>query len=355
MTPFINNASKRNMLIMDNYDFIFLYHRDGKIKTRMISDQDNTCRFCGKKHPEVTFSKKAHAISELIGNKELILKNECDLCNDRIGALFEDQFAKYIGIGRTLAQISGKKGVPSAKTNDGSWRIDITDKGFIIQMKSTDEELEEPFPKNKSIETIGHDIHFHGVKDSYVPLSVYKALVVMALSIMPTQYIQLFDETFAWIMQDIDSNREKKYDFSEYANMLFRFIPGAYPLGFGVELLIRKNESNEYPFCVFYLEVANFSFQIAVPCIKKDLKVFENEKMVLVPLLGEDERLAIFNGNSTYNIVPPKLVNLSNPKIVKDEPFDISLHFDYMETFHSDKNSVEELLEQEGIKLKKKL
>ena len=355
MTPFMINASKRMKLIMDNYDFVFSYHRGHKTETRLITDNTCSCRFCGKSAPEVSFSKKAHAISELIGNKELVLKNECDSCNKRIGDLFEDQFAKYVGIGRTLSQISGKNGVPSAKSKDGSWRIDFTNKGLVIQMKSSGEDLKQPFPKNHCIETIDHNIIFHGVRDPYIPLSVYKSLVVMALSVIPTQYLHEFDETFAWIMQDLDPNCGKIYDFSGYANMLFRFIPGMYPLGYGVDLLIRTNESDEYPFCVFYLEIANFSFQIAVPCIKRDLNLIRNNSITLVPILGEDENAAIYNRNITYNSIVPKLVDLKNHDIVKEDPFDICLHFDYMETYNGGTLSFEELLKQEGIELKKRL
>lgn len=354
-TPFLYNTSERRRLIGENYDFVFLFHRQDKLETTIIKDTTEICRFCRKKFPEVKFSKKAHAISELIGNKELVLKNECDSCNKRIGELFEDQLAKFLGIGRTIAQISGKNGVPSVKSKDGTWRIDFTNKGLVIQMKSTGEDLEQPYPKNHSIETIDHNIVFHGARDSYVPLSVYKSLVVMALSIMPSQYIHYFDETFAWIMQDIDSNREKAYNFSGYAKMLFRFIPGAYPLGYGVKLLIRKNESSEYPFCVFYLEVANYSFQIAVPCIQKDLELIKNKRVTLVPLLGEDEVLALYSGHFSYDSILAKLVEISNPQIVKGEPFDICLHFDHMESIDTQGISIEEYLKQEGIVLKKML
>ena len=222
-------------------------------------------------------------------------------------------------------------------------------------MKSSEEELKLPFPKNQSIETIDHNIIFHGIRDSYIPLSVYKSLVVLALSVMPTQYLQTFEETFAWIMQDIDPKRENKYDFSGYSNMLFRFIPGMYPLGYGVDLLIRKNESDEYPFCVFYLEIANFSFQIAVPCIQKDLMLIKDKRISLVPVLDEDENAAIYNRNITYNSILPHLINLNNPEIVKNEPFDIRLHFDYMETFSAGELFFEELLNREGIVLKKRL
>ena len=358
LTPFMKYAAGRIELIMSNYDLVFSFHRDQKIETRIIKDPDCSCRFCGKSFPDVKFSKKAHAISELIGNKELVLKNECDECNKRIGDLFEDQFAKFLGMGRTLAQISGKNGVPSVKAKDKSWRIDFTNKGLVIQMKASGDDLKQPFPKNESIETKDHNIIFHGFRDPYIPLSVYKSLVVMALSIIPSQYLPEFDETFAWIMKDIDPTRSQASNLSElsgYAQMLFRFVPGMKPLGYGVDLYIRKNESDKFPFCVFYLEIANFSFQIAVPCRKKDKNMLEKNLITLVPIPGEDENVALAERDFDYDPVISKLVNLNNDQIIKDEPFDIALHFDDMETSYGEGGFIEDFLKQEGIELKKRL
>jgi HNH endonuclease len=46
------------------------------------------CRFCGRKQPDVTFKNVAHAISESLGNKKIILYEECDECNARFGYAF---------------------------------------------------------------------------------------------------------------------------------------------------------------------------------------------------------------------------------------------------------------------------
>ncbi|WP_279476738.1 hypothetical protein [Aeromonas veronii] len=57
------------------------------------------------------FIKKAHAVPELLGNKFLFSKNECDLCN-AIFSKIERDFSFFIGIDRTLYSMKGKKGVP---------------------------------------------------------------------------------------------------------------------------------------------------------------------------------------------------------------------------------------------------
>jgi len=128
----LKNLEKRISYFMKNYIPLFEYtHNNGQIQ--LFDDKNNTCRFCGKSSSEVTFKKKAHAISELIGNKEFVSKNECDVCNEHFGNLYEDNLSKYLGITRSLSQVSSKKGVPSYKSGDGNSRVDFTNKGIVIQ------------------------------------------------------------------------------------------------------------------------------------------------------------------------------------------------------------------------------
>ena len=39
-------------------------------------------RFCGQQVPIVSFNNTAHAISESLGNKSVICREECDNCNE---------------------------------------------------------------------------------------------------------------------------------------------------------------------------------------------------------------------------------------------------------------------------------
>jgi hypothetical protein len=47
------------------------------------------CRFCGGKEPVKTLRKRAHAVSELLGNKIMVSLYECDDCNKRLELAFE--------------------------------------------------------------------------------------------------------------------------------------------------------------------------------------------------------------------------------------------------------------------------
>ncbi len=135
ITP-MTKIEEHAVFYLQNYDIIARYvcntggHKEfldkGVIKPYR-------CRFCGKSEPEVKFTDDAHAISELIGNKSLFLKSECEACNKKYGRMYEDHFAKYLGPGRTVTQTKGKNGIPSYKTVDGKFRMDVTDKVFVIQ------------------------------------------------------------------------------------------------------------------------------------------------------------------------------------------------------------------------------
>lgn len=60
------------------------------LKQLKVGESDKNkriCRFCGKNQPEVKFAGrkgKAHAISEALGNKKLILNEECKGCNSNL-------------------------------------------------------------------------------------------------------------------------------------------------------------------------------------------------------------------------------------------------------------------------------
>lgn len=204
----LTELARRMKYFMDNYDCAYTYvHNVGETQA-IVDYQDKVCRFCGKRYPEVKFRKKAHAISELVGNKEFVLRNECDECNIFFGHKLEDDFGKYLGLGRTLSQIFGKEGIPSYKDRSGSWRIDWTNKGWVIQMK----------PDCTGIEQHEDYMIFHAVRDTYSPIAVYKALVKMALSLLPYEKMPFFLDTVAWLKEE--SHLVSKYNMDNYAYMI---------------------------------------------------------------------------------------------------------------------------------------
>ncbi len=56
---------------------------------KTIGEQDKSkrvCRFCNNTRTNISFNNIAHAISESLGNKKIILNEECDECNSEFGS-----------------------------------------------------------------------------------------------------------------------------------------------------------------------------------------------------------------------------------------------------------------------------
>ena len=330
----LQELSYRMGYYMYNYEPFTYVHNVGQTQFVDIDLTDKVCRFCGKRYPDVKFKKKAHAISELAGNKEFVLRNECDFCNGFFGQKLEDEFSKYLGLGRTLSQIHAKDGVPSYKSRDGKTRIDFTNKGLVIQDTEG----------SKNIEHHENHILFHSVRDTYTPVAVYKALVKMALSLLPYKQMPFFFDTVNWLKED--SHLISKYDMGSYQHMIERYVPGPMTLQMRATGFIRKSNVKNLPYYIFYLEFANYSFQIMVPCVCKD----ELFSVKVIPVPGADE-----TGGPSYGTSKIKFVDLSKKTKVKDEPIDLCLGYQTAERYDAAGITIDELLNKEGIILKKRL
>ena len=322
----------------NNYNLIFSYNLNLDYKKPIIiSDPDKKCRFCGKKEPEVTFKKKAHAISEMLGNKVFLSDNECDQCNMFFGNELENDLGKYLGLIRTLTQTEGKKKVPAYKTKDNKARIDfIPNKGYVIIQQEGSEFL---------------DLENKGIifeKEPYSPIKVYKAFVKMALSILPYQFLDDFSETLCWLKKDtINNDVDKIFDQSmtNYAYLIERFIPGHKPLDLKVTGLLRKNNNSLSPYYYFIIEFNNYCYQIMIPCIKRDTILLEHDiKINIFPIF--------------YDFFPDKIKittnikNMKNKNKIKEDKLIFPLNFGKIEIFKPNEKNLENLLKKEGISIK---
>lgn len=219
------------------------------------------CMFCGKDENTVKFKKVAHAISEGIGNKRLISHNECDECNKRFGDKFEDDFCKYIQPFRITSQIFGKKSYIKHKDDKSGHRIEIQKSKPIIPEFNIDLKMLIQDEKNKEFVKIDKDSGEMTIaikRQKYIPINVYKALMKMAISIMPKEEIVNFAYSVAVLMVDEDS-RIPTIGFLE-------FISGINPFkGISVRLFKRKENAEEvFPYMIFLLSFGNFSIQIPI-------------------------------------------------------------------------------------------
>lgn len=169
------------------------------------------CRFCGKSEPDTSFKMKAHALSEFLGNKQIILNEECDQCNTWFGKELEPDFQEWIKSILVFGKISGKTGIPKIKDSEK-----------IIQCNQN-KELHIEF--NKPIRTL-KDIFSFSIHtgQKVIPQNIYRILCKYALSVVNTDDVRDYKETIRWIVKtnvweklpNIKVSKLNQY-FSEYS------------------------------------------------------------------------------------------------------------------------------------------
>ncbi|MBD7970076.1 HNH endonuclease [Paenibacillus gallinarum] len=215
------------------------------------SKQDQTCRFCQRSRPEVTFKKKAHAIPEMLGNRRLLNHYECDSCNQFFSDI-ENHLGNYTSFWRAVSQVRGKRGTPKYKKDleiqsvDGQLRIsDSIDSPSIF---NNDENNEIILP---------------GIRDPYIPVAVYKCFVKMALTLMPESEIQHFRKTIEWIMEPDHSKMKCPFGLLTFV----QFTPGfkVYPYPCNWLFLRKETAEPTTPYSIYAVCFSSLMFQITIP------------------------------------------------------------------------------------------
>ena len=253
--------------IAEALEFYSQYYNDGRswllnsMSPELVlggTSAKQRCRFCNKSVPFVSFKKRAHAVSEMIGNKSLFVDYECDACNQRFGETLENHLGNWSKPLRTVFQIPGKKGVPAIRSRDKTSRISV--KTGILNLDYQEGHLD--FYENP----ITGEIAFTAYRDSYRPLLVLKALTKSALNLIPDDRIELFKETIAWT-NDVDGR---------LAMFEKQGIATQYALGLGITksafaaVFFRTNDQATLPYCQFLLAFGNATIQMAIPSWEKD-------------------------------------------------------------------------------------
>lgn len=204
-----------------------------------------------------SFKKIAHALPTLIGNVNIISKDECDTCNERFSA-FENSLVSFLGINRTLSKIKGRRGIPKTKLNDHEF-VDISGQDLIIATYEDSDVYEE---KNNIITITS--------KKKYIPNEVHKCFVKMALSILPLDKLRDFSKTIAWLLNDTDLGEE--YQNQLYVNETKWPHKNTFPFVF-IDIYERKSDRLDIPFMFARICFNNFAFQFPIPLCSLDVFV----------------------------------------------------------------------------------
>lgn len=221
------------------------------------------CRFCDGQEPERTFKKRAHAVSELLGNKLIKSRYECDDCNQRFSA-FEDDLAKMTLPFRNLGGVVGKNGVPiqisASGEAEGKSRMEF--KGGTLHVS-------HPAGDNSFlVDEAARTITFSYTVQPYRPLRAYKAFCKSAFALLPEIELPHFQELKAWLRRS-DLTTDQVY--LRGSHICYRsFVPAFRAFPEPLAILFRRCTQIDAPYSSMFIAFGNVSYQIFLPCPARD-------------------------------------------------------------------------------------
>lgn len=225
---------ERILFFEENYEVLSHGMYGTGVKKYVGSKKNRICRFCKKTQSETTFKNVSHAIPFFLGNNQLLINTECDVCNKFFSENLETHLDKYTRPQRLVSQTRGRKGVPSLKSNDKKSRADFTNSMEI--KAAVDSDFAEIDEENKKL-------HLNFPKEAYIPSAVYKAFCKIAISSIEKEAdVDIFSPTIDWLL-----NPDHSYLPISSLKVAATFIPGPRPINNVTIFLLRKKSS-----AVFY-------------------------------------------------------------------------------------------------------
>lgn len=211
-----------------------------------IDRTNRKCRYCGKSMPDVRFKKKAHTVSEALGNKSIVTRDECDDCNQYFGAEVEPHVIEYLNIFRSFHGIHAKKGIP--KLEGKNYRMSyLKDRNLAV--------IGYFSPDGKPLD-IRKDMIPLKSRNMIKMINVYKSLVKYCLGILPNNILENFGDTISWARYDsvIDGIPKVGVLLTNRALMNPQ-----------VTVYIRKNTNTELPYAIGEFHFASLVFLFIIP------------------------------------------------------------------------------------------
>lgn len=240
--------------------------------TTKISSQEGVgvkhCRFCFKFAPEVTFKKKAHAISRGIGNISIFCLDECDDCNEHFGTTIENDLMTFLNVQR-MSVVNKVLEVPYQN-------LKLKNNGNITVI----ENISEPIVEHEDFAELTLE-----PKDKFIPQKLYKALCKAALSVMSEQAdLDSFKNTIKWV-------RSMELTSHDSLMHIGLFHEAHAENHVKIHIWTRKGNDNKLPFKIIRLEVGQTNIIYALPfasnqdsglnleTIISQLEIFKNKEI----------------------------------------------------------------------------
>ncbi len=271
---------------LNKYD-IQILRNDRRVVIGNIQKVNRCCRFCKKtKKTGAQFKKIAHAISEGLGNKNIILGDECDECNEFFGNEIEPTLIEYLDIYRATLGINGKGGALKLQYKNGHIK---NENGMPVIASTNIEKVSDTEFK----------IRLESSK-KYTPVKLYKALCKITLSTLDEPHITSLDHTIAWL-KDL---RPQNTTLPKIATIIDHNGFSKQPK---IVNYVRKTDSNDIPHIVSEFRIGSLVYVYIIPFSEKDFIDFTES--------SNYERF--WNTFSQFNKVPEwKFTNFDSDKEV---------------------------------------
>jgi hypothetical protein len=204
-------AAELDLTFEMNFETVIEYPLAEKTDRVLGAARDPRCRFCEQSLPRATFSSIRPAIPELAGNRTLKTRELCDECADQFAGTIDREFATFwqsLGSIRSAESWLGNSPVPAA-----------------------------------------------------IPIGAYKALIGMALSIMPEDDLAGFTDTIEWV-----GNPDQAFDSNLFGGLvcLVYQVHIPYPRAW-TALARRIDEQAPFPYVLFFLASERLVVQTHLP------------------------------------------------------------------------------------------
>ncbi len=209
-------AAEMDTLFDLNYQPIVEFALNEQVE-RIIGDVRRPhCRFCEQSPPRAAFSFLRPVVPQEIGNSSLFTRELCDECATHFADTTDTELLRFW------------EALDPLRSGQGSFR-----------------ELRLP---------------------TAIPVAAYKALVRMALSIMPEQHVGHFTDTIEWV-----SNPDHDFDRSLFDNSGSLVYQAHVPYQHSwVGLSCRAQADAPFPFMLFFLGVQRLVLQTHLPLCTLD-------------------------------------------------------------------------------------
>ncbi|MBH3344152.1 hypothetical protein I5O09_10380 [Pseudomonas parafulva] len=234
--------------LLESYD-LFTPRTDIRITIGNSRKDNRICRFCGGRLASgSSFSKVAHAIPEALGNKSIVLGDECDECNKYFGDNIEPHLIESFDIYRAFLGVKGKSGTPNLKYTNG----EITHKDGIAVVVAKRIEFTEN----------GISVNLGGSR-KLTPAKLYRALCKITLSVIGDQELIGLEDTLDWVRNDHPQTQTPKVGITIIRNAPDDSIVS-------VAVFTRKTEDYSLPHVVTEFRFGSFVYVYILPFSRKD-------------------------------------------------------------------------------------